>query len=135
RRIGDGFRQRAAFRRQPLDEMVGQEWNVLLALAQRWNVERNHVEAVVKVFAEGALFQRRPQGLIGSRNYAHIRVPRDIASQPLELALLEDAQQFYLNRPGNVPDFIEEYGAGIGLLEFTRLGADGAGECAFLVAE
>ena len=129
------FHPAAGVRRQLVDEVVGQERNVLLALAQRRNVERHHVEPVIKIFAKGALLQRGAQILVGGGDHAHVDVARHVAAQALELALLQDAQQLHLNGGGHVADLVQEDGAGVGLLELAGLGGLRAGESAFLVAE
>ena len=40
---------------EPLDELVGEQRDVLLAPAQRGQLDADHVDAVVEVLAEGAL--------------------------------------------------------------------------------
>ena len=82
-RIGDRFHPAAGIGRQFLQEMVGQKRNVLLALAERRNVERHHVEPVIKVLAKGALFQRGAQVLIGGCDHPHVDMAGHIAAQPL----------------------------------------------------
>jgi hypothetical protein len=62
-------------------------------------------------------------------------VPRDVAAQALEFALLENAQQLHLDVRRHVADFVQEHRPRIGLLELARLGSRGAGEGALLVAE
>ena len=57
------------------------------------------------------------------------------AAEPLELALLQNAQKFYLRGGGDVSDFVEEQRALVGQLEFAGLTGGGAGEGAFFVAE
>ncbi len=119
--IGDRFHVAAGIGRQLVHEMVGQKRNVLLALAQRRNVQRHHVQAVVEVFAERALLERRAQILVGGGDHAHVDVPRHVAAQPLEFALLQNAQQLHLDGRRHVADFIQKHRARIGLLELARL--------------
>src|ERR1700679_983628 len=115
--------------------MIRQEWNIDLPLPQGWNIERHHVQAIVKIFAKGALLQRRAQILIGGGDYAYVNVPRGVAAQPLEYTLLQNTQQLHLNRARHVADFIQKYSSGIRLFKLTGLCGIGAGERAFLVAE
>ena len=83
--------------------------------------DRHDVQPVIQVLAKRALLQRGAQILIGGGDHAHVDVPRLVAAQPLELALLQDAQQLHLNRRRHVADLVQEHGAGIGLLELAGL--------------
>src|ERR1039458_7068436 len=57
------------------------------------------------------------------------------AAQPLELALLQNAQQLGLQLQRDVADFVQKKRALVGQLEAPDLLADGARECALLMAE
>ena len=57
------------------------------------------------------------------------------AAEPLELALLQHAQQLDLRRQVDVADLVEEQRAALGQLEAPLLARFGAGERALLVAE
>ena len=57
------------------------------------------------------------------------------AADPLELALLQHAQQLGLERRRDLADLVEEQRAAVGQLEAALAGVDGAGEGALLVAE
>ena len=65
----------------------------------------------------------------------HVDLERRRAADPLELALLEDAQQLRLDRERQLADLVEEQRAAVGPLEAARPLAVGAGEGAALVAE
>src|SRR5579872_6940204 len=62
-------------------------------------------------------------------------MPGGVAAQPLELALLQNAQQFHLNGRWHIADFVQEYRSGIGLLELAWLGSLRSRERTLLVAE
>ena len=53
-----------------LDEVVGEQRDVGLALAQRRQVDRVDVQPVVEVLAEAALLDRRLEVLVGGRDHA-----------------------------------------------------------------
>ena len=57
------------------------------------------------------------------------------AADPLDLALLNRAQQLGLQLVAEVADLVEEQRAAAGELELAELLPDGAGERALLVAE
>ena len=57
------------------------------------------------------------------------------AAEPLELALLQHAQELRLRRQAHLADLVEEQHAAGGQLDLARLGLLRAGERAALVAE
>ena len=57
------------------------------------------------------------------------------AAEPLELAILQDAQELHLHRGGDVADFVEKQRAAFCELDAPGLALRGAGERALLVAE
>ena len=57
-RFRDAFDAAARVRRQLVHEVIRQKRNILLALAQRRNVDGHDVEAVVEILAEGTLLER-----------------------------------------------------------------------------
>jgi len=78
--------------------MLGQERDILAALAQGRDGDGHDVEAVIEVLAEGALLEGGrggPGWWPATMRTSMWRVL--FAAQALELALLEDAQQFHLN--------------------------------------
>ena len=66
---------------------------------------------------------------------AHVGLDGLGAADPLELALLQDAQQLHLGRQVDVADLVEEQRAALGELEPPLLARLGAGERPLLVAE
>ncbi len=58
-----------------------------------------------------------------------------VTTQPLHFALLQNAKQLDLNITGNIANFIQHDGSGIGLLELAGFRHVRAGECSFFVAE
>ena len=84
---------------EPAEEVLDQERDVLAALAQRRQVDADHVEAVVEVLAEAAL-ARPPRAGRGwwRRRRARRRASGCGPPTPLDLALLQGAQQLGLER-------------------------------------
>ena len=72
---------------------------------------------------------------MGRGHDPHVDLEGAVAAHPLELALLEEAQQLHLDRGGDVADLVEEEGPAVGGLEPARARVDGAGERPLLVAE
>ena len=94
-----------------------------------------HAEPVVEILAELAALHRGVQVAVGGGDHADVGVHHARAAEAHELALLEHAQQLGLHRRRHLADLVEEQHAAGGLLDAARLGRDGAGERAALVAE
>ena len=75
------------------------------------------------------------QVYVGGRNDADIGLLHLAGTHLDEFAALQDAQQLGLAGQRQLPDFIQEQGSPVGLLEIPFAGFDGAGERAFFVSE
>ena len=93
------------------------------------------VQAVVQILAERAVGDRRFEHLVGGGDQAHVDLDRVGAAEPLELALLQHAQQLDLRGQVDVADLVEEQRAAVGQLEAALAPLLRAGEGALLVAE
>ncbi len=117
------------------DEVVGQQRDVLAPLAQRRDVDRHDVQPVEEVLAERPGAHLGQQVAVGRRDQADVDLDGLDAAHALELRLLQDAQQLHLHLDRDLADLVEEQRAAVRQLEAPRLGADGAGEGALVVAE
>jgi hypothetical protein len=115
--------------------VLDEERDVLAPLAQRRHVEGHHVEPVVEVLPELARAHGRPEVHVGRRQHADVDGDRPHAPEPLDLALLERAQELRLEVEPQRADLVEEEGAALGELELAELPRVGAREGALLVAE
>ena len=89
-RGGSNFRNTAAGVSGKLfQEVINQIGDILLALPQRRQVDRQHIQPVVEVLAKCPLFQRRPQVLVGRGNDSNVHLSRLGAAQAFEFALLQ----------------------------------------------
>ena len=88
-----------------------------LPLAQRRHEDREDVQPVVEVLAELAGRDRLFEILVGGGHEPHVGPDGFRAAQPLELALLQDAQQLHLRREVQLADLVEEQRAAFGELE------------------
>src|SRR5688500_19622725 len=79
-----------------IDVIVDDRRNLRTTLAQWRNTQPDHVESVVKVFAESSLRHHLFQICIGSGNDADVDFRRTLFSKRLNLALLQKAQQLGL---------------------------------------
>ena len=118
-----------------LEEVIGEQQDVGLPLAQRRHENREDVQPVVQILAERAGRDRLLEVLVGRRDQPHVRLDRLGAAEPLELPLLQHAQQLDLRRQVDVADLVEKQRAAFGQLEPALLARLRAGERALLVAE
>jgi hypothetical protein len=117
RRLGQALGFAAQLLRAFLQEMLGQQRNVVAPLAQRRQAQADHVEAVEQVFAEQALLDPAFQVLVGGGDHPHIGLDRLVAADAVEVAVGQHAQQARLQFGRHVADFVEEQRAALGLLE------------------
>ncbi|MDT4845116.1 hypothetical protein FQZ97_790940 [compost metagenome] len=117
------------------DQLVHQQRYIFDTLAQRRHFDGEHIQAVIQIFAEAALLDHPFQVLVGRRDDSHIGALRLVATDTLEGALLQYAQQLDLHRQWHIANFIEEQGTAVGQLEAPGAAGDGAGKRALLMAE
>ena len=98
-------------------------------------LDRDDVEPVEEVFPEFFLRDRPFEVAVGGRDNSHVHPDRLRASDPLELAFLEDAQELDLKLGTHLGHFIEEDGPPVGHLEAAFAGGGRAGEGPLFVAE
>src|SRR5437660_4848564 len=121
--------------REPLDEVAHQGRNVLGPLAERRGMDREHVQPVVEIVPEPLLFHHPKEVAVRRGDEAHVDLDGLRTADPLELLLLQDAQQLRLELERDLADLVEEQRAAVGHLEAADLLGDGAGEGAPLVPE
>ncbi len=116
--------------------VVGVLEDVAGAVPQRDGLDIDHGQAVEEVFAEGPLGHHLGEVAPGGGQDADIDGNGGRPADPVDLALLQDPQELDLHVEGHVADLVQEDGAPVGLLEFSRLAAPlRAGEGPALVAE
>ena len=116
-------------------KVAGQGREVREPLAQGRHAERDHVQAMVEVLAKPARPHEAGEVLVRGGQDADINADGVPAADAADLALLEGPEELGLDAAGGLADLVQEDGAAVGLLEPARLGLEGAGEGAALVAE
>ena len=115
--------------------MPHQHGNVAGAFAQRRRKNRKNLEPVKQVAAKLLLRHHLCQVAIGRRDQAHVDRDGPGSAQPLDLALLQRAQQLGLQVERHLAHFVQKQRALVGQFQPAHLARDGPGECALLVAE
>src|SRR5262249_26057000 len=134
-RFGQSGRLLAVPLTQLLDEVSGEQREVLLALAQRRQLDRHHLEAEVEVLAKLPLGDRRLQVAVRRRQQADVDLDWLVGADAVDLLVLQDTQQLRLQRQRHVANLVQEQRAAAGVLEAPFAHALGAREAAWLVAE
>src|SRR5579863_8745883 len=123
------------FSRKLREEVFEQQENVVAPFPERRKLDRESVQAVIEVLPEFPLAHHFLEVSVGGGNHAHVSLDRLIAADPLELLLLQDAQDLALQKRGHIPHFVEKDRSSCALLEFADASVVGTCEGAFLVAE
>ena len=108
-------------------EALGQWHDVARALGQRRQHQFHRIEAVIQVFAEGAVADHRRQVGIGRADHADLDLAFAIGAQALETTGFQHAQQLHLAAQRQVADLIQEQRAAIGGFELALACLVGAG--------
>ncbi len=96
--------------------MRSQVWDIFRPLAKRWQLDTNHVDAVVEVgpkaFRLHLLF-RIPGGRC---DYSHVDLYLVGSSKPADLPFLKSTQKLSLQHHGKFSNFIQKKGASVSKL-------------------
>ena len=116
--------------------MFNQQRNIFRPLAQRRDVQTQHIDPVVKVFAKPPGFNHLHQVLVRCRQQAQVDRDDPFAADPHDFLFLNHPQDSRLQRQRHFTDFIHEQGSAVGQFHQTDFAATpGAGERPFLIAE
>src|SRR5262249_23469970 len=129
---GGGGRGQA---RGPAEDLERELGDLLRALAQRRDLEREAGEPVVEVAPELAGVDLDEQIAVRGGEEPDVDRDRPHAADGQDALRLDGAQQLGLERQRHLADLVEEQCAAGGGLEQPRLGLDRAGEGPLLVAE
>ena len=100
-----------------VEEELRQQRDVLRPLAERRELDREDAEAVVQVLAERLLADGLEQVAIGGGDDPDVDLHRRRAADPVELVLLQDAEQLGLGLERELADLVEEDRPAVGQLE------------------
>src|SRR5262245_45661445 len=117
------------------DEMLGERQDVFLAVAQRREMDVDHVKTVEEVFAKIPRFDGPLESGVGRGDYPHVDLARLRIAQRSEFALLNHSQQPSLSLRRNRADLVQEDRTVVSDFEQAFFGRDGAGERALCMAE
>ena len=88
-----------------MQKMLNQRQHVVAPLAQRRQLDAQHVEPIVEVFAETPGGDLGEQVLVGHRDHPHVGIAWLSRPDRQELPLLEHAQQLGLQSRADVASY------------------------------
>src|SRR6266511_970923 len=89
-------------------ELDRQRLDVVRPFAQRGDPDPQHVEAIAQILAKLFFLDQLLERLVGRGHEPRRRLERLRAAEPLELAVLQEAQQLDLDDRRDVTDLVEE---------------------------
>jgi len=104
-----------------VDEVQRQRLQSVQTIAQRRNVQRQHVEPVIQVLAKLTLGAELGQVHLGRADHPHIQIDLFVAADPTEAAVLQEAQQLGLQPRAHLADAIEKQRTACGQLQQAEL--------------
>src|SRR5581483_11077732 len=116
-------------------EVRHEHGHVLGALAEGRDLDREDVESVEEVGAEAALLDHALERAVRRGDDAHVDGDFALATDALELALLEDAEELDLRGARQLADLVEQERAAVGALEAAEVARRRARESSLLVPE
>src|SRR6266496_183525 len=102
--------------------------NIGTTLTQRGHFKRENVQSVIEIRAETAGANRLLKISICSGDDPHVNTHRTAATDRLELAFLQNAQQLNLSLQRQLTHFVQEDCASVGELEAADVPPKGTGE-------
>src|SRR5262249_13111201 len=122
-------------RRESIDEVLDQKRDVLAPFTQRWDPDREDVQAIEQVLAESPLRDLRLQIPVRGTDDANVDRQGPGASDPLEFPFLQDAEQLRLRFGRKLGHLVEEERSTMCQLEPSETALQRTGERSLLVAE
>src|SRR6267143_4114397 len=105
------FAREAGVRGDLVEEMTDKGGDVLLAVTQRRQVDRDDVDAVEQVLAEYPFLDQGAQAAIRGRDDPDVDADCLLATHGTDFSLLQRAQEFALHAHAHVADLIEKKSA------------------------
>ncbi len=109
-----------------LQEVIDERRDVVFAPPERRDGDADDVQAVEEVGPEPAFRHERVEVLVGRGDDADVGPERLVRAEPVELPVLEEAQELDLGLGGEVADLVEEdraAGRGLELADLPFVGA------------
>ena len=135
-RVGVGLPARSLIAIGKADRKeIDQLGNVFATFAQRRNVQLDHVQAIIQIFAKAAGRHFGFQIAVRGGDHLHVDVHRMSRTDRSDFLLLQHAQQLGLQVERHFADFVQKDDPLLGGPKHTQRASVGAGEGPLLVTE
>src|SRR6266853_1766491 len=118
-----------------LHKMFNHSRNVFTARPQRRQRDRKYIQTIVEIAAKFVALHHFNQISMGRSYEANVHLVSPAAPQALELLLLQNTQQFWLQWQRNVAHLVQEQRSFVSQFETSNLLRDSTSKSAFLVAK
>src|SRR5580693_5495437 len=118
-----------------LHKVFHQSRNVFTARTQRRQRDWKHIQTIVEIATKFIALHHFNQISVGRSYEANVYLVSPTATQALEFLLLQDTEQFWLQRQRNVSHLVQEKRPFVSQFESANLLSDSARKGAFLVAK
>src|SRR4051794_22708316 len=115
--------------------MLRQKWNVILALAQRRQVNRDDVETIQQVFAERPRMNSLVRVFVGGGQQAHVNGNLVRTAKTAHPSLFKHAQQLRLQERRHLAYLTQQESPAVGKLKAALPSGRSTCESALLMAE
>ena len=133
--VGEAGNALPVLRRITSQELLGQQLNVIGALAKRRQIDLHDGKSIIQVLAQLTFAERLLQIPVRCSDDANVDRDLLLASEAAHRARFERAQQLHLNVRRHLRDLVEEERAAARHLERTGLFVRRSGERALFVTE
>src|SRR5438477_5647008 len=133
--IGDGGDALAIELAELLEEVRGEEDEVIATGREPRQLDRHDGESIVQVFAEFSFGNHLLQVVIAGGDQPHVDPTRLPTTNTLDFPFLNRAQDLALQHEAHVADLVEKQRSTARAFEAADLACDGAGERTFLMPE
>src|SRR5262249_18046942 len=104
-------------------------------LAERWQEDRNDMNAIIEIFAEASVSNHLLQLFISRSDQTEINLFRRLAADSLYRVFFQNAQQLALQGQGKAADFIQEQRSSMSAFNMAGAGGVCSRKRTFFVTE
>src|SRR5262249_17367436 len=133
--LGEAVDRLVVLIRVESQEVHGQKLHIFLSLAKGWNSNVDDIQAIEQVFTESSFLDFFVKVFVRCGENPHVGVDGPCAAEPLELAILQHPQEFYLNGRTDLTNLVQKERSSVGQLEAAFFPGIRSGKRPFLVAE
>ena len=102
--------------------MLRQQWDIITAIAKRWNHTRQDGETIIEIFSKRSSFDKPEQIPVRGGNNSDVDLYGPSASNRFDFSFLNHAQKLRLEVWGRIGNLVQKQRAAVGLFEESFFG-------------